>query len=196
MQNNEMLYTETDANNVKRRRLAIDIPDELPKNEEIDYLDEDMEEDYETFRSLKEATHQGGYIDISKEINSGYSIPSASKDILFDLSKPDNPAKDIVQMVTKSEEEKKRERKKEWGKLLSAMNTYEDEYAVCSNLSGQVLFDVLMETMKNIDEVYTKFSKSADRNPRHIELLTEVMNDLMEEEKVIEEYREELKKLG
>ena len=195
MQNNEILYTEADINNVKRRRLAIDIPDELLDKDETDYLDEDMEEDYETFRSLKEATHQGGYIDISKEVNSGYSYPSKSNDLFFDLSKTDDPAKDIVQMVTKSEEEKKKERKKEWGKLLSAMNTYEDEYAVCSNLSGQVLFDVLMETMKNIDEVYTKFTQNPDRHPRHVSLLEEIMNDLKEEEKIIEEYKEELKKL-
>ena len=97
MQNNEILYTEADINNVKRRRLAIDIPNELLDKDETDYLDEDMEEDYETFRSLKEATHQGGYIDISKEVNSGYSYPERKDELFFDLSKTDDEVdEDII----------------------------------------------------------------------------------------------------
>lgn len=184
------------------RDTGIDIPNVLPSNTEIEYFDEDdFEDEVPTYRSLKEATNQNGYVDLSKEImkNTALTFENPNKKDLtfFDLRNDANEvSENISKAIGKSKEDKKAEKKKEWTALLASMTTREDEYAVCSNLSGDVIFEVLMDTMKNIDEVYTKFTKSPDRNPRHIELLTEVMNDLVEEEKVIEEYKNELKKLG
>lgn len=183
------------------REVEVEIPNVLPSNTDIEYLDEDDLEDVQTYRSIKEAVGQNGYVDLSKEIMANTTIalenPNKKDITFFDLRNDANEvAENINKAIGKSNEDKKSEKKKEWKTLLSSMNSREDEYAVCSNLSGDIIFEVLLDTMKNIDEVYAKFTKSPLKFERHKELLDEVMNDLIEEEKTIDEYREALKKLG
>lgn len=167
-------------------------------NDNLDFIeDEEFFDEPETFRSIHDAVGENGYVDLSRQITPVIPNfePEPVKPQLFDMSNKEEMMADARQVAESMKKDEFAEKQNEWSKSLAALNTRMDHKAVASFIDMGVIFERVEEVMRLTDEVYAKFSHQPLRYERHKTLLDEIMNDLKEEEKIIDEYRQELARL-
>lgn len=137
------------------------------------FIDDD-EYGYETYGSTAEAQHEGGYINIQKEVQ------------LFDM-KAQEDAKSFVESYEESVKETEQAKlKEEWTHVGS--QSEEIQRAIVDNISIKIVFQSLMDKHKKFDT--SAFELSERRIPskeaQHLQMYKELMNDLIETAEYIE----------